>query len=145
MSTLGNQRDIAAEHAKVLLAKSDMDSHDKGIIYIAKVLRDFGMEVIFIRYRIAEEAVEVALQEDVDVIGLSFYGSGMIHDTSTVMKLLEKEGRDDIMVILGGTIPDEYVPELLKMGVSGVFRPGSPTKDVVQCITSWVLGKNKSK
>ena len=97
---------------KVLLAKSDLDGHDKGVRYIAEVLRNEGMEVILIRYRIPEEVPKVALEEDVDVVGLSFYGPGIMHDTSVVLNKLKEEHGTDILVILGGIIPDEYKPYL---------------------------------
>ena len=119
---------------KVLLAKSDQDAHDRGVRYLAKVLRDAGMEVIIIRYRIADEVVPVAMQEDVDVIGLSFYGSGLMYDTSTVIKQLKENDVDDKVVLVGGTIPEKAMPKLYQMGVRGIFGPGDPIKEVVDCI-----------
>lgn len=124
------------DKVKVLLAKSDQDAHDRGIRYIAEVLRDAGMEVVFIRYRIANEVVEIALQEDVDVIGLSFYGSGLFYDTGTVLELLRENNMGHVGVVVGGTITADDVPKLLEMGVSGVFGPGSAIDNVLGCIAS---------
>ncbi len=120
---------------KVLLAKSDQDAHDRGVRYLAKVLRDAGMEVIIIRYRIADEVVPVAMQEDVDVIGLSFYGSGLMYDTSTVITQLKENDVEDKVVLVGGTIPEKAMPKLSQMGVRGVFGPGDPVREVVDCIS----------
>lgn len=123
----------SAEHKKirVVLAKSDMDAHDRGLRYVAKVFRDQGMEVIFIRYRIVEEVVTTARQEDADVIGLSFYSSGLTYDTSKMMDLLREKQMTDVLVILGGTIPEDAAADLKRKGVQGVFTPGTPIEYVV--------------
>jgi len=126
---------IHNKRIKVLLAKSDQDAHDRGIRYIAEVLRDAGMEVIFIRYRICDQVARVALEEDVDVIGMSFYSSGYTYDIPVVLKLLNEKGKK-VKFILGGIIPSDEVPRLTEMGVSGVFGPDTPTNKVIQCITS---------
>jgi len=120
---------------KVLLAKSDQDAHDRGIRYMAEVLQDAGMEVIFIRYRICDQVARVALEEDVDVIGLSFYSSGYSYDVPVVLKQLKEKGKE-VKVVIGGIIPSDEVPELMKMGVSGVFGPDTPTAEVLKCITA---------
>ena len=122
-----------AENKKIrlVLAKSDMDAHDRGLRYVAKVFRDQGMEVIFIRYRIVEEVVITAQQEDADVIGLSFYSSGLMFDTSKTMDLLREKQMTDVLVILGGTIPEDAVADLKRKGVQGVFTPGTPIENVV--------------
>ncbi len=116
---------------RVVLAKSDMDAHDRGLRYVAKVFRDQGMEVIFIRYGIVEEVVITAQQEDADVIGLSFYSSGLMYDTSKTMDLLREKQMTDVLVILGGTIPEGAAAELKRKGVQGVFTPGTPIENVV--------------
>lgn len=120
---------------KVLLAKSDQDAHDRGIRYMAEVLQDAGMEVIFIRYRICDQVTRVALEEDVDVIGMSFYSSGYSYDVPVVLQQLKEKGKEAKMVI-GGIIPSDEVPQLLELGVSGVFGPDTPTEEVIKCITS---------
>ena len=129
--------DIRNEWIKVLLAKSDQDAHDKGVRYIASTLRDAGMEVIFIRYRICDEVAKVALQEDVDVVGMSFYGSGYRYDVPRVIELLKEKGKK-AKYIVGGTIPREDWDSLNKMGVlnNGIFVPGIPTQRVIDCIIS---------
>lgn len=126
---------------KVLLAKSRLDAHDRGIVYVAAVLRDHGIEVLPIRYGVADEVVETAMQEDVDVIGLSFYGTGVMHDTSTVLSSLRDRGLDDKVVIIGGTIPEKQRSQLLQMGVKGIFGPSDPVRGVVDCINSSVTTK----
>ena len=119
---------------RVVLAKSDMDAHDRGIRYLAKVLRDHGMEVIFIRYRIVDEVVIIASEESADVIGLSFYGSGLLYDTLRTIDLLREKQMTDVLIILGGTISEELASELKSKGVNGVFTPGSPVEEVVTFI-----------
>jgi methylmalonyl-CoA mutase C-terminal domain/subunit len=119
---------------RVVLAKSDMDAHDRGLRYVAMVLRDQGMEVIFIRYRIVEEVVIVAQQEDADVIGLSFYGSGLVYDTTKAMDLLKEKQMTDVLVILGGTISEDTAADLKRKGVKGVFTPGTPIENVVRFV-----------
>lgn len=120
---------------KVLLAKSDQDAHDRGIRYMAEILQDAGMEVIFIRYRICDQVTRVALEEDVDVIGMSFYSSGYSYDVPEVLKQL-REKEKEVKMVLGGIIPSDEVPQLMELGVSGVFGPDTPTKEVIQCITA---------
>lgn len=116
---------------RVVLAKSDMDAHDRGVRYLAKVLSDHGVEVIFIRYRIVDEVVIVAGEESADVIGLSFYGSGLMHDALRTLDLLRAKQMTDVLIILGGTISEEATAELKCHGVNGVFTPGSSIKEVI--------------
>ena len=128
----------STDKLKVLLAKSDMDTHDRGIRYVAQVLRNLGVEVVFIRYRVPEEVVQVALQEAVDAIGLSLYSGAALHVASTVMKLLKEQHMEDVQVVVGGVFAPEYAAKMLEMGVRGVFGPGRPISEVVDCITSAV-------
>jgi len=121
---------------RVLLAKSDQDAHDRGVRYLADVLQSAGMEVIFIRYRICDEVVKVALQEDVSIVGMSFYGSGYLHDVSAVIQAFKKNNKETGFIV-GGTIPKGDWGKLKEMGVRGIFVPGSLTEDVVTCITSY--------
>jgi methylmalonyl-CoA mutase C-terminal domain/subunit len=122
---------VQSHKIRVVLAKSDMDAHDRGLRYVARVFRDQGMEVIFIRYRIVEEVVIIAQQEDADVIGLSFYSSGLMYDTSRIMDLLKEKQMTDVLVILGGTIPEDAAAYLKRKGVKGVFTPGTPIENMV--------------
>ncbi len=122
---------VESKKIRVVLAKSDMDAHDRGVRYLAKVFRDQGMEVIFIRYRIVDEVVAIAQQEDATVIGLSFYGSGLMYDTSRAMDLLREKQMTDVLVILGGTILEDAAADLKRKGVKGVFTPGTPIEDII--------------
>ncbi len=122
---------VERKKIRVVLAKSDMDAHDRGVRYLATIFRNQGMEVIFIRYRIIDEVVITAQQEDADVIGLSFYGSGLMYDTSRAMDLLREKQMTDVLVILGGTIPEDAAADLKRKGVKGVFTPGTPIEKVV--------------
>ena len=116
---------------RVVLSKSDMDAHDRGVRYLARVFRDQGMEVIFTRYRIVDEVVKTALEEDADVIGMSFYGSGLMYDTLKAMDLLKEKQMTDVLIIIGGIIPEETASELKSKGVKGVFTPGTSIEDIV--------------
>ncbi len=130
---------------RVLLAKTNMDHHDRGIRYIARVLREAGTEVIFIRYRLPEEVVQVAMQEGVDVIGLSFYGYGAIYDTSVVMSKLKEQQMEDIPVIAGGIFPEDDAAELRAMGVQAIFGPGTPTGEVIDWLNSQAVQQLSEK
>lgn len=122
---------------RVLLSKSDQDAHEVGIRYVAKSLMDAGIEVIFTRYKIIDEIAETALQESVDVIGLSFYSSGLRYDVPRLMELLKEKNIEDTLVIIGGTITEQEKAELMKIGIKGVFTPGSgPVQDIVSFIFS---------
>jgi methylmalonyl-CoA mutase C-terminal domain/subunit len=127
--------DTANKGIRVLLAKSDQDAHDRGVRYIAEVLRDAGMEVIFIRYRIWKEVSKIALEEDVDVIGMSFYSSGYTYDVPEVLQALKAKGKK-VKFILGGIIPSDEAPKLMEIGVDGIFGPDTPTEEVIRCIRS---------
>jgi methylmalonyl-CoA mutase C-terminal domain/subunit len=120
---------------RVLLAKSDQDAHDRGLRYIAEVLRDAGMEVIFIRYGICDEVASVAVQEDVEVVGLSFYSAGYRHDVPKIARML-KEKNKVVKLIVGGTIPAEDWPQLKEMDVSAIFTPGTNIEEVIRHITT---------
>jgi len=120
---------------RVLIAKPGLDSHDRGAKIVARALRDAGMEVIYTGLRqTPEQIVETALQEDVDVIGLSILSGA--HNTlfPRIMELLKQKGLTDVLVVAGGIIPDEDVPELEKLGIKGFFGPGTPTDKIVQFI-----------
>lgn len=119
---------------RVLLAKSTLDPHDRAIRYVAKLLSNAGIEVILINYEIIDSLLPTVVQEDVDVVGLSFYTTGYKHDIPKLIRLLKEEGVEGKIVIVGGIILPKSVPELLEMGVKKVFGPGSPSKQIIDCI-----------
>jgi methylmalonyl-CoA mutase C-terminal domain/subunit len=125
---------VTDRKVRVLLGKMRIDAHDRGLRYVAQVLRDEGMEVIFIRYGIVEEVVKIAKEEDADVIGLSFYSGGLMHDAEKLLELLKKEDMGDRVVVIGGIFPHAYLPKLYEMGVKGAFGPGDSIEEVVACI-----------
>jgi methylmalonyl-CoA mutase C-terminal domain/subunit len=120
---------------RVLIAKPGLDGHDRGAKVVARALRDAGMEVIYTGIRQTPEMiVEAALQEDVDVVGLSILSGAHTTLFPRIVGLLEENGLDDVLVVAGGIIPDEDVPALNEMGIRGIFGPGTSTEDIVQFI-----------
>ncbi len=120
---------------RVLIAKPGLDGHDRGAKVIARALRDAGMEVIYTGIRQTPEAIaEAALQEDVDVVGLSVLSGAHMALAPKVVELLKKEGMDDVLLLIGGIIPDEDVDKLKALGFKGVFGPGTLTQDIVKFI-----------
>jgi methylmalonyl-CoA mutase C-terminal domain/subunit len=93
------------------------------------------MEVIFIRYRVCEEVVRIAIQEDVDAVGLSFYSSGYAHDIPAVLMGLKEKGKD-VKILVGGIIPSDEIDHLIALGVSGIFGPNSRRDEVLECLAS---------
>jgi len=122
---------------RVLVAKPGLDGHERGARVIAYGLRDLGFEVIYTGLRqTPEEIVHAAVQEDVDVVGLSILSGAHLTLTRKVIEKLSEQNANNILVILGGVIPDKDIPELKKMGVSGVFTSGTSIKDVGTFIRS---------
>ena len=120
---------------RVLIAKPGLDGHDRGAKVVARALRDAGMEVIYTGlHQTAEMIVETALQEDVDVVGLSLLSGAHMTLFVDVTKLLKEKGLKDVLVIGGGIIPEEDTPELKKAGVIGIFGPGTHCDDIVNFI-----------
>jgi len=120
---------------RVLISKPGLDGHDRGAKVVARALRDAGMEVIYTGlHQTAEMIVEAAIQEDVDVVGLSLLSGAHMTLFVDVTKLLKDKGMDDILVIGGGIIPERDVPKLKKAGINGVFGPGTPCEDIVEFI-----------
>ena len=118
---------------RVLVAKPGLDGHDRGAKVIARALRDAGMEVIYTGLRQTPEMIaEAALQEDVDVVGLSILSGAHMALTPRVLELLKANGQADVKVFIGGIIPDEDLPRLMEMGVTGVFGPGASTEDIIR-------------
>ena len=125
---------------RVLIAKPGLDGHDRGAKVVARALRDAGMEVIYTGLRqTPEQIVETALQEDVEVIGLSILSGAHTHLFPEIMRLLKENGAEDILVIGGGVIPEEDIPELKKIGIAEVFTPGTDTREIVNFIKEKVL------
>ena len=117
---------------RVLIAKPGLDLHDRGAKVLVRTLRDSGMEVIYTGIRqTPEQIVETAIQEDVDAIGLSHLTGAHIILFPKVMKLLKEKGVSDILVIGGGTIPEEDISSLKETGIAEIFGPGTPLEDVV--------------
>ena len=127
---------MAAEgKIRVLVAKPGLDGHDRGAKVLALALRDAGMEVIYTGLRQTPELIAAAaIQEDVDVVGLSCLSGAHLHLFPRVVELLAEQGADDIMVIGGGIIPESDIPELKAKGTREVFGPGSSTEDIVAYI-----------
>ena len=125
-----------SQKIRVLLAKPGLDGHDRGVKVVARELRDAGMEVIYTGLHKSPEAIiEAALQEDVDVIGLSsLSGSHMALFTRIMELLAEKKMAEDTLVIAGGIIPDDDVPKLEKIGIKGIFGPGADTDTIANFI-----------
>lgn len=120
---------------RVLIAKPGLDSHDRGAKIIARALRDAGMEVIYTGLKqTPEQIVETALQEDVDVIGLSILSGAHKTLFPIIMELLKQKGLTDMLVVAGGIIPEEDVPEMKKLGIKEIFGPGTRTDKIVQFV-----------
>jgi methylmalonyl-CoA mutase C-terminal domain/subunit len=126
---------MAEKKIRVLVAKPGLDGHDRGAKVVARALRDAGMEVIYTGLRQTPEMIaESALQEDVDAVGLSILSGAHMALAPRVLELLQKNGQEHVKVFIGGIIPDEDVPRLLEMGISGVYGPGTLTDAIVQDI-----------
>ena len=120
---------------RVLVAKPGLDGHDRGAKVVARALRDAGMEVIYTGIRQTPEMIaEAALQEDVDVVGLSILSGAHMALCPRVVKLLQEQGMGDVLVVVGGIIPDEDVPKLREIGIRGIFGPGTSTQEIVDFI-----------
>lgn len=127
---------------RVLIAKPGLDGHDRGAKVVARALRDAGMEVIYTGLRQTPEMiVEAALQEDVDIIGLSVLSGAHMALTPRIFELLASNDMEDVPVFIGGIIPNEDVPILKEMGVVEVFGPGTSTETIIACIKDTVLGE----
>jgi methylmalonyl-CoA mutase C-terminal domain/subunit len=122
---------------RVIVAKPGLDGHDRGAKVIARALRDAGMEVIYTGLRqTPEQIVTAALQEDADVIGLSILSGAHNSICTRLMELLREKGLPDILVVLGGIVPDADLPGLKALGVAAVFRPGTAMQEIIDFITS---------
>ena len=125
---------------RVLVAKPGLDGHDRGAKVVARALRDAGMEVIYTGLRQTPEMIaEAALQEDVDVVGISILSGAHMALVPRILELMKTNGQEDVKLFLGGIIPDEDIVQLKEMGVSGVYGPGASTEDIVAQIRKDVL------
>jgi methylmalonyl-CoA mutase C-terminal domain/subunit len=133
---------MSEEKIRVLIAKPGLDGHDRGAKVIARALRDAGMEVIYTGLRQTPEMiVEAALQEDVDVIGLSILSGAHMALIPRVMEELHAQGLGDVLVVVGGIIPEEDILPLKGMGVSEIFGPGTNTDAIVEHIKTALPGR----
>lgn len=126
---------MSGRKIRVLIAKPGLDGHDRGAKVVARALRDAGFEVIYTGLRqTPEQIVNTALQEDVDVIGLSILSGAHNVLIPRIMELLKEKGMEDVMVLVGGIIPDVDIPFLKSVGVSEIFLPGTSTEDIIKFI-----------
>ena len=127
---------------RVIVAKPGLDGHDRGAKVIARAFRDAGFEVIYTGLRqTPEQVVNAALQEDADVIGLSVLSGAHMTLCPRIMELLKKEGLDDVLVLVGGIIPDQDIVKLKELGVAEIFQPGASTEDIVTYVRTNVRKK----
>ena len=125
---------------RAIVAKPGLDGHDRGAKVVARALRDAGMEVIYTGLRQTPEMIaEAALQEDADVVGLSVLSGAHMALVPRVLELLKANGQEHVKIFLGGIIPDEDVPQLKDMGVTGIYGPGTLTDEIVRDIRAAVL------
>ena len=130
---------------RVIIAKPGLDGHDRGAKVIARALRDAGMEVIYTGLRQSpEQIVSAALQEDADVIGLSILSGAHNHICPRVMDLLRDKGLADVLVVVGGIIPDVDIPRLRAIGIEGIFLPGTPMQTIVDYINGHVRTRQET-
>ena len=131
---------MAEPKIRVLLAKPGLDGHDRGVKVIARALRDAGMEVIYTGLRQTPEMiVNAALQEDVQIIGLSILSGAHMTIFPRVAQLMQERGLDDVLLFGGGIIPNDDIPKLKAQGVTEVFLPGASTEDIIQFIQKNVI------
>lgn len=129
---------------RVLIAKPGLDGHDRGAKVVARALRDAGMEVIYTGLRQTPEMVaESALQEDVDVVGLSILSGAHMALVPRVMELLKQNGQENVRVFIGGIVPDEDVPQLRELGVAGIYGPGTMTDEIIADVRRSVVAASR--
>src|SRR6516165_8171335 len=127
---------------RVLVAKPGLDGHDRGAKIVARALRDAGMEVIYTGLRqTPEQIARAAVEEDVDAIGISILSGAHNTIVPRICELLRAEGMDDVLVVVGGIIPEEDIPGLKLAGVAAVYQPGASTQEIVEFIRSRVMSK----
>ena len=130
---------MTEERIRVLVAKPGLDGHDRGAKVVARALRDAGFEVIYTGIRQTPAMIaEAALQEDVDVVGLSILSGAHMTLCPRVVDLLRAQGQGDVLVVIGGIIPDEDVERLRQAGIAAIFGPGTPTGEIADFIRQHV-------
>ena len=128
-----------AHKIRVVIAKPGLDGHDRGAKIIARALRDAGMEVIYTGlHQTPEQIVETAIEEDADAVGISILSGAHMTLVPRILALLREQGAEDLLVVVGGTIPNDDVADLLQQGVAAVFTPGAPTSEIVEFLRSRV-------
>ena len=133
---------MASKKIRVLIAKPGLDGHDRGAKVMAHALRDAGMEVIYSGlHQTVPSIVKMAIEEDVDVIGLSIMSGAHLPISKKIMELVKKEGLDDMIVLVGGVIPAKDIPVLKEIGVTGVFPGGTPFEESIKFIKEHVRSK----
>lgn len=131
---------------KVLVAKLGLDGHDRGAKVIARALKDAGMEVVYTGLRqTPEQIVKAAVQEDVDVIGVSILSGAHLELIPLVVQQMKEKGLNDVVLVVGGVIPPQDIPKLKEMGVDEVFLPGTSLKEITEKITKAVATKRGLK
>jgi methylmalonyl-CoA mutase C-terminal domain/subunit len=124
-----------ARKIRVVVAKPGLDGHDRGAKIIARALRDAGMEVIYTGlHQTPEQIVETVLQEDANAVGLSILSGAHMTLVPKIARLLEEQNAEDVVLVVGGTIPSDDIPELKELGVAEVFTPGSSVQEIVDYI-----------
>ena len=127
---------------KVLLALFPLENHSRGIITVAGMLRDAGMEVVMLGNELPERTIETAIQEDADVVGISTYCGGELALSTDLLKAAAKKGiKEHTVFVLGGIFPPRNLAKLLKLGFSGVFPPSSTREEIVACIEQAVAAR----
>jgi methylmalonyl-CoA mutase C-terminal domain/subunit len=127
------------QRIRVVIAKAGLDGHDRGAKIIARALRDAGMEVIYTGlHQTPEQIVETAIQEDADAVGISILSGAHMTLVPRILDGLRENGAEDVLVVLGGTIPAEDAEELMEKGVAAVFTPGAPTGEIVEFLRAKV-------
>jgi methylmalonyl-CoA mutase C-terminal domain/subunit len=135
----------SSKKIRVVVAKPGLDGHDRGAKIIARALRDAGMEVIYTGlHQTPEQIVETVIQEDAHAVGLSILSGAHMTLVPRIVTLLEEQGITDVLVTVGGTIPSDDIPELKRLGVAGVFTPGSSTQAIVDFIRDGVAAAQTS-
>ena len=126
-----------SQKIRVVIAKPGLDGHDRGAKVIARALRDAGMEVIYTGlHQTPEQIVETAVQEDADAVGISILSGAHMTLVPRILEQLRANGAEDVLVVVGGTVPVDDAEELKKQGVAAVFGPGAPTSEIVDFLTA---------